>query len=353
MTTRTPQTSIARRLPETERRLPQAETGGAAPLSLRNGNLLRVFAGPDVGTELTIQEIMNRASRSYKPTYYALMRLVREGYLTRHRQGWKHLFRLNLANPFVRKHLELIELERRESYLASLTPEARGTLERTLDEVTEEVPVMAIILLNGVKDVPSNTFRLLAVVPEADGFAGKIAAIARRLSNGITIQTETTTLEELRSAIQAGEDLRPELNAATRNVAALANNTVVTLFGYEFFLRERVRALRNGKVSTSSKLGGSFGAADGNENGHTSGPTNGNGSGTNGGSGPATPGPAGANGRDGEHNGGKHGNRNEGTAPRGPAIAGEPAGNTNGDTPSAGGDSGRAPRGQPQGGSRE
>ncbi|MBI4362500.1 MAG: hypothetical protein HY558_04930 [Euryarchaeota archaeon] len=237
-----------------------------------------VFLGVfPIGKELAIQEVMEAAGRSYKPTYFALMRLVERGYLLRRRRGWKHLFRLNVANPFVRKMVEIKELERLEALALQLGEHGHAMVEMLLDRVTEKVPVLAAVTMEPlrVETTPEGKevkhLSVLFVVPHQNGYGDDIRQACEAVSrlNGLRIKSAVASRDVYRRIV--GNGTAPRLKEAL--------NQGVPLLGQEFILRERLRALQP-PTAPLNPIGNGHNGNGHNGNGHSN--SNGNGHNGNG-----------------------------------------------------------------------
>lgn len=78
--------------------------------------LLRAFL-PQINKAYTIKDVMGKIKLSYQPTYQYLDELRRRGFLLHKKEGNVHFYSLNLENEEVKKHIELMELKRRNEFL--------------------------------------------------------------------------------------------------------------------------------------------------------------------------------------------------------------------------------------------
>jgi hypothetical protein len=210
-------------------------------------SLLRCFYS-DTGKELTIKDIIERSGLTYKPVYFGLMKLMERDYLNHRREKWKHFFSLNLSNTFVRKELELIEVERREKFLNELEEKQRRALDRLVESVQEKIPLLMVRLINPVA-IAQGKIELLFVVAETDDYGNTIKNFCNgvEVTHGVTIAPVTASLKVFRRILAEESNLRRMIESG------------VTFFGTEFFIREKIRSAEREtmveKGTTSSRYG--------------------------------------------------------------------------------------------------
>jgi hypothetical protein len=148
-----------------------------------DNDLLRIF---EVGKSYTIQQIMKLTGKSYKPVYFSLMKLAKEGYLLRKRSSWKHFFALNLQNPIVLKNLEI-----RDAINARRLLDENPSVENILREC-ESLPLLCAVLIN---------HGLLIVLPEKNGDEEEIRKVCNRYGMKVAISSSTVFRKLLRSSL--------------------------------------------------------------------------------------------------------------------------------------------------------
>lgn len=208
-------------------------------------SLLRCFYS-DAGKELTIKDIIERSGLTYKPVYFGLMKLVERDYLKHRREKWKHFFHLNLSNTFVRKELELIEVERREKLLNELEEKQRRALDRLIESIQEKVPLLMVRLINPVA-VAQGKIELLFVVAEVDDYGTTIKNFCNgvEVTHGVTIAPVTASLKVFRRIFSEDSELRRMIDGG------------VTFFGTEFFIREKIRSVEKETLVEKGTTGSS------------------------------------------------------------------------------------------------
>lgn len=187
--------------------------------------ILALVCGQDLFRKYTIRDIMELASSSYKPTYYALMELVQDGCLQMREDGRKHIFSINLENPAVQKTVELIELKRREAALHAMDAPRLRALEALVERVRQEVPLFSVFLLRQ----DDRAVEILFVIPQWDGHRERIRARCAEAGREAGIQ--------FRPAVATVEVFRQMLRMEHRRAIEAA----VPIFGVEFLYLERSR----------------------------------------------------------------------------------------------------------------
>lgn len=186
-------------------------------------NLLNHFKA---GCEYAIQDIMDASKLSYKPVYLTLMSLAREGYLLRRRIGWKHFFRLNTSNPFVRKNMEMMEVYRREAFLESIGIARKEAVERIIRYLDEIVAVLGVIALDKNPRSPADGIvGLLFIVPDKSGCENTI----KRVCTEAKMSAAVASSFALRKIFDNGGEL-----------CSLIKRSII-LHGFEFIIGEAVR----------------------------------------------------------------------------------------------------------------
>lgn len=79
-------------------------------------DILKAFL-PQINKAYTIKDVMGKIKLSYQPTYQYLGELSRRNLLVHKKEGNVHLYSLDLENEEVKKHIELMELKRRNEFL--------------------------------------------------------------------------------------------------------------------------------------------------------------------------------------------------------------------------------------------
>ncbi len=187
--------------------------------------ILALVCGQDLFREYTIRDVMELASSSYKPTYYALMELVQDGCLQMREEGRKHVFVVNLESPSVQKTVELLELRRREEILKSMDAARLRALEGLVERVRQEIPLFSAFLLRQ----DDRAVELLFVIPQWDGHRERIRARCAEAGQAAGVQ--------FRPAVATVEVFRQMLRTEHRRAVEAA----VPIFGVEFLYLERSR----------------------------------------------------------------------------------------------------------------
>lgn len=185
--------------------------------------ILATVCGQDLFKEYTIREVMELASSSYKPTYYALMELVEDGCLQMREEGRKHVFAVNLENPAVQKTVELLALRRREEALGAMDPARLHALERLVERVREATPLFSVFLLRQ----DPRAVEILFVISQWDGHRERIRALCAEASRATGVQ--------FRPAVATVEVFRQMLRTEHRRAVEAA----VPVLGVEYYYMER------------------------------------------------------------------------------------------------------------------
>lgn len=180
--------------------------------------------------EFTIQGVMAEAKRSYKPTYFGLKKLEAWGLLDHRREKWKHYYKLNLANPVVRKHLELEELRKGRASLARLPSPERLAAGELVTKAVRAIPLLAVLHRNS-REGPTLYF-----------------VVQRRNGHGQTLQPlwAAAHLPSLKPRLIEAKDLKSLLGRG--------RNEFSVLYGEEFYLSLKLRALANGNGNGHAKV---------------------------------------------------------------------------------------------------
>jgi hypothetical protein len=186
-------------------------------------NLLNHFKAE---CEYAIQDIMAASKLSYKPVYLTLMSLARDGYLLRRRIGWKHFFRLNTSNPFVRKNMEMVEVRRREAFLGSIGIASKEVVERVIRILDEMVAVLGVIALDKNPGSPANgSVGLLFIVHEKKECENLIKQVCSEAEMSVAVASSFA----LRKIFENGGEL-----------CSLIKRSVI-LHGFEFIMGEAMK----------------------------------------------------------------------------------------------------------------
>lgn len=192
-----------------------------------NGFLSVFVARPE--REFTIQEIQDLARKSYKPTYFALQKLQGWGLLAHRREKWKHYYSLNLANPVVRKHLELEELRKGRTSLAYLPSVERLAVGGLIAKAVQAIPLLAVLHRES-REGPTLYF----VVQKRNGHGQALQPLwaAAGLKS---LQPRMIEVRNLKSLLGRGQ------------------NHFGVLYGEEFYLTQKLKALTNGNGPEPAK----------------------------------------------------------------------------------------------------
>ncbi|MEM3086783.1 MAG: hypothetical protein QXO51_07960 [Halobacteria archaeon] len=185
--------------------------------------ILALVCGQDLFKHYTIREVMELASSSYKPTYYALMELVQDGCFQVREEGRKHIFTVNLENPAVQKTVELLELRRREEALQNMEGGRLRALEGLVELIRQEVPLFSAFILRQ----DSAVVEMLFVVSPGAGHRERIRARCAEAGRAASIQ--------FRPAVATVDVFRQMLLTEHRRAIEAA----VPIFGVEFLYLER------------------------------------------------------------------------------------------------------------------
>lgn len=193
--------------------------------TMDKNEILALVCGQDLFREYAIRDVMELASSSYKPTYYALMELVEEGCLQMREEGRKHIFSVTLGNPAVQKTVELLELRRREQALHSMDGVRLRALEGLVERIRQEVPIFSAFLLRQ----DSRSVEMLFVISQWEGHRERIRAHCAEAGQvaGVQFRPAVATVEVFRQMLQT--EHRRAIEAA------------VPIFGVEFLYLERSR----------------------------------------------------------------------------------------------------------------
>ena len=179
--------------------------------------------------EVTVQEMMRRLQRSYKPTYFSLMELAQKGILVC-RKVVHRFFRLNLSNPLVRKHLEMEELKRREQTLQNLSQHQMDMVNEMLKQVDKDVPLMEVLLTKA----QGSELSFLFVLPTANGYVSQIADICTELNklNGVRLRPLVASLDAFRKVSGTFEQIPTVHSPSLRpsQASAVSSRTDIRAF---------------------------------------------------------------------------------------------------------------------------
>lgn len=204
---------------------PSFQNGIDRKKTMDKNEILALVCGQDLFREYTIRDVMELASSSYKPTYYALVELVQDGCFHMREEGRKHVFAVNLENPSVQKTVELLELRRREDALHSMEETRLQALEGLVERVRQEIPLFSAFLLRQ----DPRFVEMLFVIPQWDGHRERIRARCAEAGQAAGIQ--------FRPAVATVEVFRQMLRTEHRRAIEAA----VPMFGVEFLYLERSR----------------------------------------------------------------------------------------------------------------
>jgi hypothetical protein len=185
--------------------------------------ILALVCGQDLFRDYTIREVMELASSSYKPTYYALMELVQDGCFQMREEGRKHIFTVNLENPSVQKTVELLELRRREEALHNMEGGRLRAVEGLVERIRQETPLFSALILRQ----DAGVVEMLFVVPQGAGHRERIRARCAEAGQAAAVQ--------FRPAVATVEVFRQMLLTEHRRAIEAA----VPIFGVEFLYLER------------------------------------------------------------------------------------------------------------------
>lgn len=195
-------------------------------------DVLRCFY-PNIDREFSIKEIVERSGLTYKPIYFTLMNLVSQNYLLHTRRKWKHFFRLNLENPYVRKELEVMEVERGEKVMQQLGDEHRKAIKQLIDTLQERTPLLCVLMI-GISSLKPDKLHFYVVVSEMNDYVSTVREICDEVGATYLIEmgAVTSSLKVFRHVLLSEPDLRQKLI-----------DDAVVVFGVEFFVAERARAV--------------------------------------------------------------------------------------------------------------
>jgi len=201
--------------------------------------VLRCFY-PNIDGELSIKEIVERSGFTYKPVYFTLMNLVAQNYLLHTRRKWKHFFKLNLENPYVRKEIELIEIERQEKLMQGLTEDQRKAIKQFVDALQERAPLLCVFV-TGIPQLKQDKLQFFVVLSEVNDYANTVRSICDEIGAAYLMELDavTASLKVFRHILSNEPELRKKLI-----------EDAVAVFGVEFFVSERARAVMANVVTS-------------------------------------------------------------------------------------------------------